>query len=145
MSEEAPKVFGCSISVEQPEVGFGTVMARFEAFGAAVVSQKSSRGVKAGEVVAAANAAAMCALRYAKLSSLAALGPDDWFALGDRLRRTRDGLEGQVVFVQRADDTIGVARPPLIGIRWSDGSEERDHEDDVLDRLRVGLYTLTGA
>lgn len=137
MSDEVAdikKVLGCQINVGRRGDGSAYVLASAKYHAARITGKKP----EADEIADTAEFAARTAWRGAKLMSLqAGVDPDEWFALGDRLKR-RDGRIGEVVLINRSDRDN-----PFLGIRWDGGPEfERHAEDDVLFALRDGTLTL---
>ena len=102
-----PPVYGCQIKVTNPDIGRTDIQAKLVTYGVAIPDP-----VTPESLLGAAEAAAKAALRHAKLMSLVAVDVEEWFALGDRIKRERDGAIGQIIGIRKT--------PPIVHAEASD-------------------------
>jgi hypothetical protein len=111
ISPAPPTVHGCAITVTSPDIGRTDVVAELKAYGAATPEPATIDGI-----AIAAEQAAKGALRYAKLMSLAVVEPDEWFALGDKIKRFSSGTVGEITGIRKAAALIHAAAPGVTGV-----------------------------
>jgi hypothetical protein len=114
LGEPLPMFYGCAITVTSPDIGRTDVVAELKTYGAAIPEPATIDGIEI-----AAEQAAKGALRYAKLMSLAVVEPDEWFALGDKIKRFSSGTVGEITGIKKTAVLIHAAAPGTVGAQRS--------------------------